>query len=159
MKRISAEWSDPFRRIIQSIPADAEPKTITLEDWVPPEGGWNGTPGSGRVVLVGDSAHAMTMYRGEAANHGIMDVECLLKAVLPALQTQTQAGAAEQMIPDACVRYTKDMVERTAPAVLKSRQACLDAHNYERINDDSPLIQRRAAIHDNKMQGNALAAA
>lgn len=37
------------------------------------------------------------------------------------------------------------MVARTRPAVLTSRRACLDAHDYKRINESSPLVSRRAA--------------
>ncbi|KAJ5689109.1 hypothetical protein N7462_003501 [Penicillium macrosclerotiorum] len=143
MKRVASGWAEPFHEIVQSIPEEAQPKTISLEDWVPPRDQWTTVPGSDHVVLVGDSAHAMTMYRGEAANHGILDVESLLSAILPVLRPKYD-GLGEHL-REACKIYTQGMVERTAPAVLKSRQACLDAHTYKRINDDSPLIQRRAA--------------
>lgn len=149
MKKLTREWADPFRQIVQSIPETAEPKTISLEDWVPPREGWTNLPGSDRVVLVGDSAHAMTMYRGEAANHGIMDVELLLSAILPVMQTADSVRGKDMV--EACEHYTRDMVGRTAPAVLKSRQACLDAHTYERINDNSPLIQLRTAAVQEKL--------
>lgn len=136
MKHISREWADPFHTIVQSIPEDTDVKTITLEDWVPPTKGWTTVPGSDRVVLVGDAAHAMTMYRGEAANHGLADVDLLVSQLLSLNETESPAAALKT--------YTTGMVERAATAVLKSRQACLDAHSYERINDDSPLIQKRA---------------
>ncbi|KAJ5769012.1 hypothetical protein N7520_003571 [Penicillium odoratum] len=145
MKRISSVWANPFHDIIQNIPEDAEPKTISLEDWVTPRVQWTNVPGSDRVVLVGDAAHAMTMYRGEAANHGILDVKELFSLVLPVLETEV---FSEERLRDACESYTKGMVERAAPAVLHSRQACLDAHDYERINDESPLIRRRIAVHE-----------
>lgn len=145
MKSLSSGWADPFRSIVQSIPEGTEAKTISLEDWVPPREHWNDAPGSARVVLVGDAAHAMTMYRGEAANHGILDVQVLLSEILPAMNTS--GGDGDEELGQACDTYTGLMVERTAPAVLKSRQACLDAHVYDRINDDSPLIQKRAALH------------
>ena len=157
MKKVASGWTDPFHEIVQSIPEDAEPKTITLEDWVPPRDQWTSVPGSDHVVLVGDAAHAMTMYRGEAANHGILDVQLLLSFILPALNAGDTARG--ERLREACESYTQDMVERTAPAVLKSRQACLDAHVYERINDDSPLIQKRAAIHEVKLPGGPVAAA
>lgn len=143
MKQISSNWADPFRSIVHAIPDDAEIKPITLEDWVPPLEHWNDVPGSGRVVLVGDSAHAMTMYRGEAANHGITDVHVLLSEILPVIAFE---GVDEKKLQTACDNYTQRMVERTAPAVLNSRQACLDAHVYKNINDDSPLIFKRAAV-------------
>ncbi|KAJ6088212.1 hypothetical protein N7486_009473 [Penicillium sp. IBT 16267x] len=37
------------------------------------QGGW--------VTLAGDAAHAMTMYRGEAANHGLLDAYHLMQAI------------------------------------------------------------------------------
>lgn len=142
MKTISKDWADPFRTIVQSLPEDTEVKTISLEDWVPPPDHWNDVPGSERVVLIGDAAHAMTMYRGEAANHGIADVDLLVSHIVPTLSKLSEHG--HDGLAEACKNYTLDMVERASPAVLKSRQACLDAHMYERINDDSPLIQKRA---------------
>lgn len=145
MKTIASGWAEPFHSIVQSLPEDTEVKTITLEDWVPPEHHWNETPGSDRVVLVGDAAHAMTMYRGEAANHGIADVHLLVSQVMSVVGKLVDGGQDER-VPQACKAYTVKMVERTAPAVLLSRQACLDAHEYGRINDDSPLIQKRAAV-------------
>ena len=121
MKKIASDWADPFHEIVQSIPQDAEPKKIVLEDWVPPHDNWTDVPGSDRVVLIGDAAHAMTMYRGEAANHGIMDVEVLLSAILPGLQMT--GTSREDGIRLGCETYTEKMVARAAPAVLKSRQA------------------------------------
>lgn len=79
------------------------------------------------------------MYRGEALNHGILDMETLLSDILPV------AKGDEDAFKLGCEKYTENMVERTAPAVLRSRQACLDAHVFERINDNSPLIQMRIA--------------
>lgn len=145
MKTIAGGWAEPFHSIVQSLPEDTEVKTITLEDWVPPEHHWNETPGSDRAVLVGDAAHAMTMYRGEAANHGIADVHLLVSQVM-SVTGKLGDGGQEKSLPRACKAYTVKMVGRTAPAVMLSRQACLDAHEYARINDDSPLIQKRAAV-------------
>ncbi len=44
--------------------------------------------------------------------------------------------------------YEKEMVKRTRPAVLASRRACLDAHEYKRIDENSPLVSRRAIVVD-----------
>lgn len=40
--------------------------------------------------------------------------------------------------------YEKAVVERTRPGVLASRRACLDAHDWGKIDDKSPLLTRRA---------------
>ena len=71
-----------------------------------------------------------------------MDVAVLLDKILPALISNNSSGAVDEGIQ----QYTKEMLTRTRPAVLNSRQACLDAHHYEAINDDSPLIKRRIAV-------------
>lgn len=89
---------------------------------------------------MGDAALAMTMNRGEAVNHGILDVESLLREVLPALNISHVVHVRH--IREVCERYTRDMVKRAAPDVHERRQACLDAHSYGRINDDRPLIQK-----------------
>lgn len=141
MKSLSNGWAEPFRSIIQRIPEHTEIRSTSLEDWQPPNFGsgmpvWN-------VVLVGDAAHAMTMFRGEAANHGIMDVTVLLENVLSLLKDNSGDVDAWR---GAVYHYGSELQGRTAPAVLNSRQACLDAHDYENINDQSPLIAKRVAL-------------
>lgn len=43
---------------------------------------------------------------------------------------------------DAINTYEQEMIQRTKTAVLTSRRACMDAHDYTRINDQSPLISK-----------------
>jgi len=62
MKRLSSGWAEPFKGIIHAMPADTQPMTLRLEDWLPLA--WDNQDGS--VTLAGDACHAMTMYRGEA---------------------------------------------------------------------------------------------
>lgn len=160
MKRIAADWAEPFKECIMSIPAETEAKTIKLEDWVPRTDVFSGA--KGKATLIGDAAHAMTMYRGEAANHGIMDVEVLLSHILPVLsldfggrehilqegQTSSIVDGTNEKRPvsEALAMYEMEMIERTASAVLTSRRACLDAHDYARIREQSPLVSRRVKI-------------
>jgi 2-polyprenyl-6-methoxyphenol hydroxylase-like FAD-dependent oxidoreductase len=63
MKRMTTGWTEPFRSIVQDMPEDTEPKVISLEDWVPVVGAWDN---HGRVTLIGDAAHAMTMCKFHA---------------------------------------------------------------------------------------------
>ncbi len=86
---------------------------------------------------VGDAAHAMTMYRGEAANHGILDAYILARRI-----EEVYAGGKARA--EAIVEYEEEMRERAAPAVLLSRQACLDAHDYHGLNENSAVLKRRA---------------
>ena len=109
---------------------------IHLADWLPRRM----TAFDGRVVLLGDSAHAMVMYRGEGANHAIVDVGALFQH----LQLLVAAGETDAgLYKDAVEKYEVEMIERTELAVLASRQACLDAHDFKRLNDRSPLVRRR----------------
>jgi hypothetical protein len=61
MKELAAGWVEPFRGIVQGIPEEVEAKSIRLEDWIPKKGLWDNS--GGRVTLVGDAAHAMTMCK------------------------------------------------------------------------------------------------
>lgn len=47
-------------------------------------------------------------------------------------------------LKEAVDAYEAEMRERTAPAVLLSRQACLDAHDWKKIKEgNSPLLATR----------------
>ena len=52
--------------------------------------------------------------------------------------------------------YEDEMITRTAPAVLASRRACLDAHDYQKITDQSPLVSRRAVVTEDMYITDAL---
>ena len=89
-----------------------------------------------RAILTNDSV------RGEGANHSIADVANLMQQLLPVFQNPQGPGSLQNAINE----YEEEMIRRTAPAVLTSRRACLDAHDYKCINDQSPLISRRVMI-------------
>ena len=62
MKDVASGWAEPFREMVMSLPEDegrVELKAIKLEDWVPKRGLWDNE--QGKVTLMGDAAHAMTM--------------------------------------------------------------------------------------------------
>lgn len=64
MKTLAAWWIEPFRDCVMNIPDDTEAKAIALEDFVSKEGMWDNQ--EGRVTMVGDAAHAMTMCESSA---------------------------------------------------------------------------------------------
>jgi hypothetical protein len=61
LKSISNCWVEPFRGVVQDIPEDAEVKVVNLEDWPPVKGAWDNV--GGKITLIGDAAHAMTMCK------------------------------------------------------------------------------------------------
>ncbi len=178
MKRLAGPWTEPFKSVVQNIPADAEVKVIRLEDWVPE----HVSQGRGRITMIGDAAHPMTMctsdvllicfcvhrspmlkkqnlpeshaVRGEGANHAILDVSNLVRHLQPlaskiASQSEATAPDNEQLsrsIQGAITEFEEERGSRCRIAVQTSRQACLDAHEHERINENSPLLMRRAAV-------------
>lgn len=151
IKRLAKDWAHPFSTLLAAIPDDTIPIVVRLEDWSPLTRGravetalpadhrpWNNF--GGRATLAGDAAHAMTMYRGEAFNHGLRDVECLLECITPLFQSESTPNVAG--LQDAIGRYDVQLAIRGHNAVLASRQACLDAHDQKKINADSPLVAR-----------------
>jgi 2-polyprenyl-6-methoxyphenol hydroxylase-like FAD-dependent oxidoreductase len=78
---------------------------------------------------------AVAADRGEAANHGLADVKGLVNGLKKVL-------AGEARIREALEKYEEEVKERCIPAVLASRQACLDAHRWDMVREGSPLLTR-----------------
>ncbi|KAJ7894859.1 FAD-binding domain-containing protein [Mycena olivaceomarginata] len=133
--RAGTGFHKTFCDAIEAIPEGTRVVEVKLADW--PTKRW--APCDGRITLVGDAAHAMTMYRGEAVNHGLTDVAHLAEQLQlwhEGKKTRAEAVAA----------YEDEMVPRAYQAVLLSRQACLDAHNVRNLNPESPLVSKRAVV-------------
>lgn len=133
MKRRAEVFHEKLRGVIQSMPEGTGCLEVVLQDW--PCLDWDNH--SGRVTLAGDAAHAMTMYRGEAANHGILDA-------LRLCETLEVVYTGDQGMKAAIIQYEKELRSRTVAAVLLSRQACLDAHDLAGLNEHSAVLKRRA---------------
>lgn len=59
MKQLTDNWAEPFRSLVHNLPEDIEARSIRIEDWL-------FRPGQkhmSRCVLLGDSAHTMTMCK------------------------------------------------------------------------------------------------
>lgn len=81
--------------------------------------------------------------RGEGANHAILDVlDFATKAVTYFWETSTTTREPGY-ISNALEKYGRHVIQRARPAVLASRRACMDAHDFRRIGPDSPLLSRR----------------
>jgi len=57
MRHIASNWADPFRSLLLELPNGTEVKGLDLHDWPPPRN----AAGKGRVLLMGDSFHPMSM--------------------------------------------------------------------------------------------------
>lgn len=133
MKKRANDYAEPLRSIVLDIPDDLDITTpLRLADF--PCRDWDNH--GGRVTLAGDSAHAMTMYRGEGANHGLLDAALLVDQL-----KKVQAGEVSQKA--AIDAYEEEMRPRSNAGVLKSRAAALIAHEWDAITEDSPVIGAR----------------
>lgn len=61
IRQLATNWNETFRDLVYSIPETTELREIVLEDWPPVQGRWDNH--NGRVTLVGDAAHCMTMCK------------------------------------------------------------------------------------------------
>jgi 2-polyprenyl-6-methoxyphenol hydroxylase-like FAD-dependent oxidoreductase len=133
MRKRAAEFHPILREAINLVSEDFHPREIVLEDWPCLE--WDNR--NGLVTLIGDAAHAMVMYRGEAANHGVLDAYHLVRA----LKKVYAGGAGQRDMVDA---YEGEMRDRTSVAVGWSREACIGAHDFAGLNEKSAVLRRRA---------------
>ncbi|KAI1767191.1 FAD/NAD(P)-binding domain-containing protein [Hypoxylon sp. FL1150] len=133
MKQRASSFAEPLRGIVMDIPDDLNLTTpLKLADFPCRE--WNNK--NGRVTLAGDSAHAMTMYRGEGANHGILDAALLVDQL-----KRIHSGEIDQKA--AIDLYEAEMRPRGFMAVMKSREAALVAHDWDAITAVSPIVGAR----------------
>lgn len=135
MKKRASDFAEPLRSIVMDIPDDLDSTNpLRLSDF--PCRHWDNR--GGRVTLAGDSAHAMTMYRGEGANHGILDAALLVDQLKKVYEGEVD-------LKTAIDAYEAEMRPRTHAAVLQSRAAALVAHDWDAITEDSPVVGARTA--------------
>ena len=106
-----AEWHPPIPTAVGSTPADAV-KVRGTHDVGPLDSFF-----SGRVVLLGDAAHAMSPYRGRGANMALRDAVDLGEAL-------AETGSVEEVGP----AYDRRALRRNRTAVLTSRRAATTLH-------------------------------
>lgn len=69
LRAFAQTWAEPFRGMVMGLGGGTEIKTLELFDCVPPEG----LRSEGRVVLMGDALHQMTMCKSRPPNpHGLL---------------------------------------------------------------------------------------
>ncbi|KAL7799180.1 hypothetical protein V8C37DRAFT_407538 [Trichoderma ceciliae] len=155
MHAFAKTWAEPFRSLVlNNVFPDTEIKRLDVLDWAPP----TGLHSKGQAVLMADAFHLMSMYRGEGANHAIVDVLDFATHIVPLLTLDRGSGSSSgsnagqdqdfrQALRQALDRYEDVVVSRSRPGVLASRRACLDAHAFSRLFGEgataSPLLTKR----------------
>lgn len=103
---------------------------------------------AGRVILMGDAAHAMTPFRGEGGYHTLVDTLVLGK-VLGGMHregTFRDATAVEQTV----AAYNSSMLERAGRAVRDSRNLHADAQRFG--PDGKPLVLKIVSLPDTEIK-------
>ena len=105
-----------FRELFEMTPATGIRKETHV--WRDLELDTQGGLPSHRVVLLGDSAHAMTPFRGEGGYHSFIDAMSLCDTLLP-LERDGKYKYIEA-VKIAVEEYNKEMLERGGEAVRNS---------------------------------------
>ncbi|CAM0140897.1 hypothetical protein VKS41_008878 [Umbelopsis sp. WA50703] len=116
IKDIGALYCDPFKSIILGIKGDEAIWTTKILEKTPSP--WKNYD---KVTLIGDSAHSMSMARGEACNHALRDAAELCEYLVA---VNSGKLTAVQALSD----YEKDMIKRGVSAVKASRDAIFSRH-------------------------------
>ncbi|CEJ61729.1 hypothetical protein PMG11_10251 [Penicillium brasilianum] len=143
MKSLTDNWAEPFRSLVEKLPEDTEARSIRIEDWIFSPSRTHIHP---RAVLMGDSAHTMTMFRGEGANNAIVDVQDLINQV----DMKDPKSFDSDTLSNSLDAYKHEIFARVEPSFLNSRQACLDAHDFSQILAGSPLVAARILTREAK---------
>jgi salicylate hydroxylase len=106
-------WCDPVTEIISATPAESL-RTRSYYDRNPLK-----TARDDSVVLLGDSCHPMSPFRGQGANIAMMDALDLADC-LKLHQTRTLSACLED--------YENKILNRSKPHVLTSRKAANSYH-------------------------------
>ncbi|GAT21245.1 FAD binding domain protein [Aspergillus luchuensis] len=132
MKSLASNWAEPFRTLVYGLPEDTEARSIRIADWM------------FRPLQNRSHPRVVLMDRGEGANNAIVDVLDLTRRV----DMRSLGSMSTQALRDALDVYENDVFRRAEPSVLNSRQACVDAHDFTRILDESPLVSARVLKED-----------
>ncbi|KAH7032558.1 uncharacterized protein B0I36DRAFT_406954 [Microdochium trichocladiopsis] len=106
-----------FRELFEATPASGIKKEAHI--WRDLELDTQGGLPASRVVLVGDSAHAMTPFRGEGGFHSFIDAMNLCQTLVSLKEADKYKDISA--VKAAVDEYNKEMLQRGGDAVRSSR--------------------------------------
>lgn len=123
------------QQFVVNTPDDTPLVGITIRERVPVYDAYMAN--TQRVVLAGDAAHPMSMFRGEGGNHAILDVGVLVNEI-------NNVVSNSKPLKEAISDYYKEIIPRTEQAVEASSKAATIMHtNPEAIRQ---MMEERTAL-------------
>ncbi|KAG1138243.1 hypothetical protein G6F37_000026 [Rhizopus arrhizus] len=111
--------SPAHEKLVAGIPDDTPMTEITIRERKP-EFDPLVAPNR-RVVIAGDAAHPMTMFRGDGANQAVEDIGALVHEIV-------HAASGTKSLDEAISDYYKEMIPRAQKAVQSSHEAAEIVH-------------------------------
>ncbi|KAI8079915.1 uncharacterized protein BX664DRAFT_341808 [Halteromyces radiatus] len=108
-----------LQKIFLDTPDDSEVVDVAIRERAPQPDSL--AQHQGRVTLIGDAAHTMTMFKGEGGNQAIIDA-----VKLGQLLGKVRDG--DISLEQAIDQYHEEMIPRCTKAVDESNEACYLAH-------------------------------
>lgn len=99
---------------------------------------------AGRVILMGDAAHAMTPFRGEGGYHTLVDAIILSKKLGELAQGDKYKDI--RTVKETVAEYNSNMLERAVRAVRDSRNLHADAQRFG--PDGKPVVVKMVPLPD-----------
>ncbi|KAK3075181.1 hypothetical protein LTR53_001712 [Teratosphaeriaceae sp. CCFEE 6253] len=147
LKSRAVDYAEPWRTVLQRMPADVKFGIDPVTIWSPPAGGWSDSALAGTVTLAGDAAHSIPAYRGQGLQNGLEDAAQLTERL-----GKTEATAEGWQ--KAVAAYEQELVPRAVRDVEIGRVTALIFHDYEKVLK-SPMAKlgiRRSRPEDVKRQ-------
>ncbi|CAD7957958.1 unnamed protein product [Amoebophrya sp. A25] len=102
------------------------------------------------VTLLGDAAHAMSMFKGQGANQALLDGQLLAKLLIKASSTRTSSSSTKAL-RNCLSRFEREMCQRAGAKVFQSREACRNLH-VEDVGDVFPAAGGKVRKHGAELQ-------
>ncbi|CDH48262.1 fad binding domain containing protein [Lichtheimia corymbifera JMRC:FSU:9682] len=134
-------FTGPLAEMIFNTKDDSPTLGLRIRERAPLENLGSVSPDN--VILVGDAAHAMTMFRGEGANHAIMDSLVLGEQLIKLYKDEIS-------LKEALDVYYKEMIPRGRKAVQESHEAAFTVHKSREAMEE--MVQSVIKRHSGASQ-------
>ncbi|CAO3670707.1 unnamed protein product [Rhizopus stolonifer] len=116
-------WASGFapaqRKLVEDVPEGTPITEITVKERIPD---FDRLMKASRVVLAGDAAHAMTMFRGNGANQAVVDANVLATEIIGVV-------SGKKSLAQAVADYYHELVPRGQKAVIESHESAEMFHH------------------------------